>query len=61
MSAGTRSPEARAKTEAQKAELAEHVANGGAVTAWSRENGIQESWAWQLWRKIRNDLGEQAC
>ncbi len=54
------SPEAIAKTESQKASLAEHVAEGGTVSGWARHNGVAESWAWQLWRKIRADLGAQA-
>jgi hypothetical protein len=52
---------ARAKVEAQKASLAEHVAEGGSISGWGASNGVADGWVWQLWRKIRNDLGEQAC
>lgn len=57
---GTRSAEARAMTEAQKSALAEHVAEGGSITGFARDSGIDESWVWQLWGKIRRDLGVQA-
>jgi hypothetical protein len=56
----TKSPEATAKTAAQKASLAEHRADGGSLASWARSSDVKESWARQLWRKIRDDLGAQA-
>ncbi|PXA97482.1 hypothetical protein DMC47_13535 [Nostoc sp. 3335mG] len=58
---GTRSAAARAKVEAQKAALAAHVAEGGSITGWGKANGIDDGWVWQLWGKIRRDLGWQAA
>lgn len=44
----------------QKASLAEHVANGGSVRAWSEANGLSQSRGSQLWRQIVADMGSQA-
>lgn len=56
----TRSPAIRAKVAAQMASLAEHVANGGSICGWGRDNSVGEDRTFQLWRNIRNSLGEQA-
>lgn len=53
-------PARSAKTTQQIDALAEHVAEGGTVTAWGRENNVECSWTHQLWRKICRDLGAQA-
>lgn len=57
---GTKSPAARAKVSAQKASLAEHVAEGGSISGWARASDVKEPWAFALWSKIRADLGPQA-
>lgn len=54
-------PKRSPKTVAQIDSLAEHVANGGEISDWRRANGLTNSWAAQLWSKIRRDLGAQAA
>lgn len=45
---------------AQMAHLAEHVAEGGSVTGWSRTVGMSQTQADRLWQRIRRSLGRQA-
>lgn len=58
--AARRGPQRNPKTNEQIDALAQHVADGGTVSAWARESGIPSSWAHQLWGKICRDLGAQA-
>lgn len=48
------------ETRRQMAALAEWVAEGGSITAWSRHIGISQSRADQIWRRIVRSLGAQA-
>ncbi len=51
----------RAKAQGQIAVLAELMAEGCAsITDAAREMAVTRSWADQLWRRIRADLGDQA-
>ena len=50
----------RQQGEAQKARLADLVAEGYSVAAAARAIGITQQRGSQLWKRIRDDLGEQA-
>ena len=55
-----RGPKRSPKTVAQIASLTEHVAEGGSINGWATANSLNQSWASQLWDKIKRDLGAQA-
>lgn len=54
-------PRRSPKTVAQIVSLTEHVAEGGSVNGWAVANDLNQSWASQLWDKIKRDLGAQAA
>lgn len=58
--AARRGPTRSPTTVAQIAALTEHVADGGSINGWATANGINQSWASQLWDKVKRDLGAQA-
>lgn len=58
--AARRGPKRNATTVAQIAALTEHVAEGGSINSWATANGVLQSWASQLWDKVKRDLGAQA-
>lgn len=49
-----------ASKEANKASLAEWMAEGGTLSGWARAKGFHPESAGRLWRSIRADLGSQA-
>jgi len=58
--AARRGPKRSPKTIAHIVALTEHVAEGGSINSWATANSINQSWASQLWDKIKRDLGAQA-
>lgn len=56
-----RGPKRSPKTDIQIAALTEHVAEGGSINSWAAANDLRQSWASQLWDKVKRDLGAQAA
>lgn len=56
----TKGSTARARVRMQVTSLAEHVAEGGSIAGWARDNALAESRGFQVWAVIRREMGAQA-